>query len=197
MSDKNNESQFHFLIIGALIVIIIILAGGKLHEIDFFGILKFRIPTETPSSSTNSLVPTESENRIQASEVQSSEAVVYSTETIPLPPTPCIPTFPNGAPITNESLANIVGGEARYWTTNGNVVWTYSHKNVNATFLHPGGDFVLTYWAGFSQPRNSQGCTIEKIMYNDSATYSLKCPTSGAEFEADGVGLHPKLSCIP
>ncbi len=61
MSDKNNESQFHFLIIGALIVIVIILAGGKLHEIDFFGILKFRIPTETPSSSTNSLVPTESE----------------------------------------------------------------------------------------------------------------------------------------
>ncbi len=98
--------------------------------------------------------------------------------------------LPNGEVVTAESLARNVGGNAAYWTVRGPVVWGYWDKGHNVTFRHPGGNTLLSYWAGFPDPRNADGC---RIVYPpaESGTRFVKCPSgTRAEFEADGVGFH-------
>jgi hypothetical protein len=108
----------------------------------------------------------------------------YPTST----PTPLI--LPNGEVVSPESLARVIGGDAAYWTQRGPVVWDYWDKGHNVPFRHPGGNTILTYWAGFPEPRNSEGCRIA-IPQADNMTRYVKCPSgTRAEFEADGVGFH-------
>ncbi len=115
----------------------------------------------------------------------------------PVLPTPVLPKLvqrtdilPNGEVASPESLARFVGGDPVYWTKRGPVVWGYWDKGHNATFRHPGGNTILTYWAGFPDPRNAGDCQMV-IPEADSLTRYVKCPPeTAAEFEADGVGIH-------
>jgi hypothetical protein len=52
-----------------------------------------------------------------------------------------------------ESLARIIGGEASYRTRRGPGVWGYWNQGQNATFRHPGGTTMLTYWWGFQNQK--------------------------------------------
>lgn len=121
-----------------------------------------------------------------------------------IPPTPVRPTntpilptltprsdiLPNGEVVSPETLANLIGGNPAYWTKRGPVVWGYWDKGNNATFRHPGNNTILTYWAGFSEPRNAGDCLIVTPQA-DNLTRYVKCPSgTQAEFEADGVGFH-------
>lgn len=98
--------------------------------------------------------------------------------------------LPNGEVVSPESLSRLIGGDAAYWTKRGPVVWGYWNEGHNETFRHPGNDTILTYWAGFAEPRNAEGCSIT-IPASDNLTRYVKCPPgTTAEFEADGVGFH-------
>ena len=138
--------------------------------------------TDTAVSSTNTPI------------LSSNVATPLATIITSTPSSSILCVFPNGESISPESLARVIGGEAAYWTRRGpNCVWGYWNKDVNATFHHPGGNTILTYWSGFSEPRNSRGCWVAvpaKSADWDGNTRTVQCPEAGAEFEADGVGFH-------
>lgn len=97
--------------------------------------------------------------------------------------------LPNGDSPSPEALASLVGGEAIYWTKRSDVVWGYWNEGHSMTFRHPGGDTILTYWAGYPDPRNASDCAI--VIRKEDKTRYVKCPNgTKAEFEADGVGIH-------
>ncbi len=56
MDEKSKDSRILYVIIGFLVAVIIFLAGGKLREINPFGI-KFEFPTETPPIQSTSQTP--------------------------------------------------------------------------------------------------------------------------------------------
>jgi hypothetical protein len=92
--------------------------------------------------------------------------------------------------ISEDTLAKIVGGSPLYWTQRGPVVWGYSNPDHNVVFHHPGDNMILTYWAGFGDPKNSGDCQIT-VPQNDNMTKYVKCPPgTKAEIIADQVGLH-------
>lgn len=115
----------------------------------------------------------------------------------------CTPnTMPDGTVITAEVLAAQIGGKAEFWTPRDAVAeagcnggpWGYWDPDNVITFRHPGGDTMLTYWSGFSEPENARGCWVqipEKGDRWDGTTRTIQCPDPGATFEADGVGFHP------
>jgi len=138
-------------------------------------------PTDTPvPPPTNTLVPTPTHTPLP-----------LPTNT-PVPPTsvPRTDILPNGEVVSPESLARLIGGNPAYWTKRGPVVWGYWDKGHNVTFRHPGGNTILSYWAGFPEPRNATECSII-IPESDNMTRYVKCLSgTRAEFEADGVGFH-------
>lgn len=93
-----------------------------------------------------------------------------------------------GQEVSSESLASCIGGNAAYWTQRGPDVWGYWDEGNKVTFRHPGGSTILSYWAGFPDPRNADGCQIVVVQSED--TKYVKCAIAGAEFESDGVGFH-------
>lgn len=93
-------------------------------------------------------------------------------------------------PVSPEALARIVGGDAAYWKQAGPVVWVYSNKGHNTLMRHPGDNMILTYWAGFGDPQNADGCQIIVPPADNLAKY-VKCPSgTNAQIVADQVGLH-------
>lgn len=116
---------------------------------------------------------------------------VVPTQTPTAQPTRFVCTFPSGQPITSNSLSEVIGGEAAHWTLNeATCVASYMNKGIDSTFRHPGGGTLLTYWMGFPPPRNAGECEMGETTFEGGATRTLRCPTAGAEFEADGVGFH-------
>jgi len=99
--------------------------------------------------------------------------------------------LPTGDVVSAQSLARVIGGDAAYWTPQDGGVWRYWNKGVMSTFRHPGGNITLTYWAGFPEPRNADGCSIGETVHEGGRTRTVQCTKAGAEFEADGVGFHP------
>jgi len=96
----------------------------------------------------------------------------------------------HGEPVSAESLSRIVGGDAAYWTQKSSVVWVYSNKDHNVLMRHPGDNMILTYWAGFGDPQNGDGCQLITPNPNKPELY-VKCPPgTNAEISADQVGLH-------
>jgi hypothetical protein len=93
-------------------------------------------------------------------------------------------------PVSPETLARIVGGDAAYWKQAGSVVWVYSNKDHNTLMRHPGENMILTYWAGFGDPQNTDGCQIIISPANSLEKY-IKCTLgTNAQIVADQVGLH-------
>jgi hypothetical protein len=93
-----------------------------------------------------------------------------------------------GEQVTGQALAKCIGGKADFWTYRGTDVWGYWDKGNNVTFHHPGNNTILSYWAGFPDPRNAGSCEIIVVQSED--TKYVKCTEKGAEFESDGVGFH-------
>ena len=95
-----------------------------------------------------------------------------------------------------QSLAELVGGKPEYWKPTGPVSWGYRDEGSTTTFRHPGGDAILTYWAGFPEPRNANGCSIiihQSEYVPEYQTRYVKCPSgSHPEFESDIVGINLK-----
>lgn len=127
------------------------------------------------------------EKRIESCDGTSSESAVEiepenTTST-------SVSVLPNGSPVSPDSLADLLGGEAQYWTNRGPDVWGYWNKGGNVTFRHPGGGSILTYWSGFPEPRNASDC--QSIIVQAEDTRYVKCPNgTKAAFESDGVGFH-------
>ncbi len=96
----------------------------------------------------------------------------------------------HGEPISPETLAKTVGGNAAYWTQAGSYVWVYSNKGHNTLMRHPGDNMILTYWKGFGNPQNADGCQIIISPVNSLEKW-VKCPPgTNAQIMADQVGLH-------
>lgn len=117
-----------------------------------------------------------------------------NTQPVPQPTiaqvAPQTPNLIHNEPVSPETLVRIVGGDAAYWTQAGHVVWVYSNKDHNTVMRHPGDNMILTYWAGFGDPQNADGCQIIVPQADNLAKY-VKCPTgTHAEIVADQVGLH-------
>jgi hypothetical protein len=120
-----------------------------------------------------------------------------SINTQSIVPEPTIPAVSTQAPVlihnetvSAESLARIVGGNTAYWKQAGAVVWVYSNKDHNTTMRHPGENMVLTYWAGFGDPKNAIDCQVIISPVN-SLEKAVKCPSgTNAQLVADQVGLH-------
>lgn len=98
--------------------------------------------------------------------------------------------LPSGEEVSPDILALVVGGSAAFWKAESACRWVYENSGVNASFRHPGGDIVITYWAGFPKPKNAASCEVTERPWNSAPTYEVRCTTGGAEFEADNVGLH-------
>jgi hypothetical protein len=93
-------------------------------------------------------------------------------------------------PVSPETLARVVGGDATHWKQESSVVWVYSNKDHNTLIQHPGDNMIVTYWAGFGDPQNSYGCQIIISPANSSEKY-VKCSSgTNAQIVADQVGLH-------
>jgi hypothetical protein len=56
MEEKGKDSRILYLIIGFLLAMVILLAGGKLREINPFGLAKFEFPTETPFAQPTAII---------------------------------------------------------------------------------------------------------------------------------------------
>lgn len=146
------------------------------------------VPTYTVEAKIDTSVQTE---------VPVDAAVPSTTTVTPVPPASVAGAchLPNGEVISAEALAAQIGGDPAHWTyRGGNCVWGYWNKDVIATFRHPGGNSILTYWSGYAEPRNTGGCWVavpERGGEHDGKTRVIQCPDAGAEFEADGVGFHP------
>ncbi len=156
-------------------------SGWNVTEIDG-GIVKLAPPTPTLV-----LQPSATHQEIEPSPTYTPIPPILS-------PTPTSTSganiLPSGEVVSPESLAKFIGGKPEFWTKRGPVVWGYWDKGNNMTFRHPGNNTILTYWAGFPEPRNAGGCLII-IPEADNATRYVKCPSgTQAEFEADGVGFH-------
>lgn len=156
---------------------------------------------ELPCLDTPTVVPTYTVTAAIATSVQTeipadTPVPPMATSTpVPPPPTKRVCRLPNGEAISPESLARQIGGDVAHWTyRGGNCVWGYWNKDVIATFRHPGGNTILTYWDGYAEPRNSGGCWVTVPVpggEHDGKTRVVQCPDAGAEFESDGVGFHP------
>lgn len=103
-------------------------------------------------------------------------------------------------PLRNEdadaqSVAAHIGGEAAYWRYEpAYCAWFYGRKNIPATFTHPGGGAVLTYFSGFAEPSNAGGCSVTvppKSDTTDGITRIVQCPSAGATFQADMISYYP------
>ena len=114
---------------------------------------------------------------------------IQATNTQPTMLQPPVPTI-HGESVSPETLARIVGGDARYWKQAGGVVWVYSNENNNTTMRHPGENMVLTYWAGFGEPQNADSCQ-NIISPKNAFEIAVKCKSgTNAQIVADQVGLH-------
>jgi len=102
-----------------------------------------------------------------------------------------IEKLPNGKEASAETIAELVGGNAKYWTKRASGIWRYWNQGYSVTFHHPGGNSVLSYWAGFPAPENAEDCLAREINQTTGKERYLKCPNgTQAEFQADGVGFH-------
>ncbi len=154
----------------------------------FFGYSQFRDLFSAPGLSSD---PDASELLEAATDTPILSTSMPPTNT-PIPPTPTTRNdiLPNGEVVSPESLAKFIGGKPEFWTKRGPVVWGYWDEGNNMTFRHPGNNTILTCWAGFSEPKNANDCSII-IPEADNLTRYVKCPPgTQAEFEADGVGFH-------
>ncbi len=146
-------------------------------------------PTYTPfPTSIVTVAPTRTQ---LTSTLQPNATATQVSQTTTLPtPTPRLDILPNGEIVSAKSLAGLIGGSSAYWTKRGPVVWGYWDEGHNVIFRHPGGNTILTYWAGFPEPRNADGCLII-VPESDNQTRYVKCSSgTAAEFESDGAGFH-------
>jgi hypothetical protein len=177
MKDEKIPIRWLIPIVSVILVIGIFLgrAGWSITEIGDF--VKLAPPTEAAISAQ----PTTADH--ESGEPSTTAPVISSSDSE-------TDLLPNGEPVSPESLARLLGGEPEYWTKRGPVVWGYWDKGHNVTFRHPGDDTVISYWAGFPEPRNAEDCSIV-IPENEEATRYVKCPAgTQAEIEADGLGFH-------
>lgn len=149
---------------------------------------------EVPYTYTLRVPKIDSSQQVACDTNGTTNAIPPTTQPIPQPTIAQVPTqsgnFIHNEPVSPETLARIVGGDAAYWTQAGSVVWVYSNKNHNTTIRHPGENMVLTYWAGFGDPQNASDCQIIISPVN-SLEKAVKCPSgTNAQIVADQVGLH-------
>ena len=178
-------------------------SGWNVTEVDT-GIAKLAPPTATdvsyliPQPTTVSQPSTPRQAMPTTTNIPPATATpqIQATNTQPvLQPTPVqvatqSPVLIHNEPVSPETLARIVGGDAAYWKQAGPVVWIYSNKGHNTLMRHPGDNMILTYWAGFGDPQNDDGCQIIISPANSSEKY-VKCPpATNAQIVADQVGLH-------
>ena len=173
-------------VLGGLIVAWLVSEGGKFIEQPTQVVQQIVVViTATPPSKETVVIPSVANTATPAQQLLPtaiSTPVPTSTQSSNL--------LPNGESVSPASLSKLVGGTAAYWTQRRPVVWGYWDKSHDVTFHHPGNNMVITYWAGFAEPRNAEGCSIV-IPSSDNLTRYVKCPAgTRAEFEADGVGLH-------
>lgn len=150
------------------------------------------IPTSTstsiPANPTSTFIP-EVTNTETPSPTATNTPQIQATNTQPTVLQPPVPTI-HGESVSSETLARIVGGDARYWKQAGGVVWVYSNENNNTTMRHPGENMVLTYWVGFGEPQNADSCQ-SIISPKNAFEIAVKCKSgTNAQIVADQVGLH-------
>ena len=196
METKNDFSITKLLlaIIALLVIIIFLLLGWKITKLGFLG-----FELEPPATSTPELIPTptivqyeEPTNIPPATATPQIQAT--NTQPVLQPTTAQVvtqsPVLIHNEPVSPETLARIVGGDAAYWKQAGPVVWVYSNKDHNTLMRHPGDNMILTYWAGFGDPQNADDCQIIISPANSLEKY-VKCPSgTNAQIVADQVGLH-------
>jgi hypothetical protein len=164
-------------------VIVLITEGLKFYR---------ELPTPTPAAAGASSTPQPQPDQTTAT---LQEVIQQSTPTSQLPtsnpPTATqSPVLIHNELVSPETLARIVGGDAAYWKQAGPVVWVYSNKDHNTLMQHPGDNMILTYWAGFGDPQNADGCQLIISPANSLEKY-VKCPSgTNAQIVADQVGLH-------
>jgi len=82
MDEKNKDTKpALYVVIGVLITMVVFLAGGRLQEINIFGVAKFEFPTKTPISTmdtpfaqpTNLVIPTNTNSQSVVSSAQFTE----------------------------------------------------------------------------------------------------------------------------
>jgi len=172
--------------IGIVIVIILLFVIRATPTKVTVGGVEFEIPTPTTAPTQE---PTNLPAPIIPSATEFPQIQVTNTQSVVLQPTQSSVLI-HGEPVSPESLARIVGGDASYWKQAGTVVWVYSNKDHNTPMLHPGENMILTYWAGFGDPQNASDCQIIISPVNSLEKF-VKCPSgTNAQIVADQVGLH-------
>ena len=123
MEEKGKDTRIFYLVIGFLMAVIVLLAGGKLREISAFG-TKIEFPTETPNSTSISIDTTAISLIIQQTSVaaiqqtsvalqqlQPVQPIETAIPTIVIPeiqPTAFIFETPTSAPLTcKNALRNV------------------------------------------------------------------------------------------
>ena len=104
------------------------------------------------------------------------------------------PDMIHNEPASPQTLARIVGGDARYWVklrySSGS--WAYSNLHTNTLMRHPGDNMVLSYEAKFGDPKNAEDCQIT-VHEEDFVRKFVKCPPgTKAEIVVDQAILYLK-----